>query len=65
MEFIVPSCICGYHVYGEIWTASLGKHEHEIGNASDRYAVAVKNASSVIVGHLPKSHGLSYYSPTQ
>ena len=57
MELIIPSCIRGYHVYGEIWTAILGEQlfgECEIGNIEDRYAVAVKNDSGITVGHLPQ-----------
>ena len=37
-------CICGYHVYKEIWAAALGEQlvcEREPYNPSDRYAVAV------------------------
>ena len=57
MELIILSCICGYHVYGEIWIAVLGEQlfsEREIGNVVDRYAVAVKNNSGITVGHLPQ-----------
>ena len=56
MELIIPSCICGYHVYGEI-TAVLDEQlfcEREIGNVVDRYAVAAKNDSRITVGHLPR-----------
>ena len=57
MELIIPSCIRGYHVYGEIWTAVLDEQlfcEREIGNVLDRYAVAAKNDSHITVGHLPR-----------
>ena len=57
MELIIPSCIRGYHVYGEIWTAVLDEQlfcEREIGNVVDRYAVAAKNDSGITVGHLPR-----------
>ena len=58
MEFIVSSCIRGYHIYGTEWTAVLGEEllcEREPSNVVDRYAVAVKkHGSGVIVGHLPK-----------
>ena len=57
MELIIPSCIRGYHVYGEIWTAVLDEQlfcEREIGNVVDRYAVAAKNNSRITVGHLPR-----------
>lgn len=38
-ELVIPSCIVAtYHVYGEVWTAVLGKQlvcECEIGNVVD------------------------------
>ena len=58
MELVWPSCIHGYHVYGEKWTAVLGEElncEREIGNVVDRYAVAVKKPDmGETVGHVPK-----------
>jgi len=57
MELVIPSCIRGYHVYGEVWTAVLGEQlycEREVGNVVDQYAVAVKNDAGTIVGHLPQ-----------
>ena len=57
MEFRSQSCIRGYHVYGERWTALLGEEltcEREIGNVVDRYAVAVKKDTGETVGHVPK-----------
>ena len=57
MEFRLQSCIRGYHVYGERWTALLGEEltcEREIGNVVDRYAVAVKKDTGETVGHVPK-----------
>ena len=55
MELVWPSCIRGYHVYGENWTAVLGEElncEREIGNMVDRYAVAVKKPDmGETVGH--------------
>ena len=58
MELVWPSCICGYHVNGENWTAVLGEElncEREIGNVVDRYAVVVKKPDmGETVGHLPK-----------
>ena len=38
MHLVVPSCIRGYHVYGEIWTAVLNEQlsfEREIGTGID------------------------------
>ena len=58
MELVRPSCIHGYHVYGENWTAVLGEElncEKEIGNVVDQYAVAVKKPDTAeTVGHVPK-----------
>ena len=44
MKFRMDSCIQGYHVYEEIWTAVFGEElytEREIGYIVDRYAVAM------------------------
>ena len=49
-------CVRGYHIYGEVWEASLGDDltcEREPDNAADRYAVAVKKEGRT-VGHLPR-----------
>ena len=58
MEIIVPFCIRGYHIYGEVWTAVMGEEllcERKLGNVVDRYAIAVKKPDSgVTVGHLRK-----------
>ena len=57
MEFILPSCVHGYHVYGEDWIAVLGEElscKREIGNVVDRYAVAVKKDLGETVGHVLK-----------
>ena len=56
VEFEVPSCIRGYHVYHEIWSPVLGEILHcerERNNSSDQYAVAVKKDDE-IVSHLPR-----------
>ena len=52
----MDSCIRGYHVYKEVWTAVFGElyTEREISNVIDCYAVAVKKDSGETVGHLPK-----------
>ena len=55
-EFEIPSCIRGYHVYCDVWDATLGETlpcEREPTNSQDRYAVAV-NKTGVTVGHVPK-----------
>ena len=57
MEIRQDSCIRGYHVYNEIWTAVLGEvllTQRELHNVTDRYAVAVKKHSGETVGHLPR-----------
>lgn len=48
------SCVRGYHVYQDVWTAAIGEElvcQLERGNAHDIYAVAVKR-DNVVVGHL-------------
>ena len=37
-------CVCGYHIYEDIWNAMVGKVlvcEKEPNNSQDRYAIAV------------------------
>ena len=50
------SCIHGYHIYQNIWTAKVNEHfvcEREPLNSSNRYVVAVLK-DNVIVSHLPR-----------
>lgn len=57
MVLVMSSCVHGYHVYGEVWMATLGEELiclPEVGNVVDRYAVAVKKESGETVGHLPR-----------
>ena len=52
----MPCCVRGYHVYKEMWEAVIGEVlecHREPTNATDRYAVAVTKAAT-IVGHLPR-----------
>ena len=52
----MSSCVCDYHVYDEIWTATLREELlciPKVGNVVDQYAVAVKKESGETVGHLP------------
>ena len=45
IELCVGSCIRGYHVYKEVWTADFGEElytELELGNVVDRYTIAMK-----------------------
>ena len=55
-EAFLSFCICGYHVYNDIWMAILGEElecAREVGNTKDRYAVSILQGSD-IVGHLPQ-----------
>ena len=55
-ETEVRSCVRGYHVYKDVWAASIGETlvcSREPTNNSDRYAVAVTKNGTVI-GHLPR-----------
>ena len=52
----VTSCVRGFHVYGDVWTPSVGEIlicEKEDGNPSDLYAVAIKKGGEAI-GHVPR-----------
>ena len=49
-------CVRGFHVFCNIWEAAIREvlyWERELGNAKDKYAVAVKKDATVI-GHLPR-----------
>jgi len=51
---MVESCVCGFHVYKNIWTPITGKVmscEMKDMNFFDPYAVAIKKGSEVI-GHI-------------
>ena len=48
------SCVRGYHVYQDVWSASVGEVlpcERESTDSTDRYAVAVTK-DGVVIGHL-------------
>ena len=56
-SFPFSSCVCGYHVYKDVWTASAGavlRCERESGNSQDPYAVAVQK-DGLTVGHVPRT----------
>ena len=60
MEYFVESCVRGYHVYKDVWSATLGETllcVAEVGNVHDPYAVAIVHPSpaSHTVGHVPRS----------
>ena len=43
-RFCIDSCVRGYHVYSDIWSASVGEElpcEREDGNSADPFAVAI------------------------
>ena len=55
-EVFVESSVQGYHAYFKYSTVSVGELmmcEIEEDNEYDKYAVAVKNESGQIVGHVP------------
>ena len=55
-EFEYESCICGYHIYKDMWSSTVGEHlifEREMLYLTDRYSVAVLK-DDVIIGHLPR-----------
>jgi hypothetical protein len=55
VHFSVAAMVRGYHVYRDIWAASIGEElpcECQEGNRQDAYAVAVKKNGN-IVGHVP------------
>lgn len=62
-EFVVNSCVRGYHIYKDSWNASIGQFLQccpENGNVHDPYCVAVVLLSSgQTVGHVPRSTCIS------
>ena len=55
-EFRVDVCVCGQHIYKDIWYAVVGEVlvcEREPNNFQNRYAVAVKkeNSTRLIFAH--------------
>ena len=55
-RFSIESCVRGYHVYKDIWEASIGEElpcKRENGNRADPFAVAVVK-NRVTVGHIPR-----------
>ena len=52
--FHLSSCVCGYHVYKDVWAVSAGavlQCEREGGNSKDPDAVAVQK-DDLTVGHV-------------
>ena len=50
-EFEYESCICGYHIYKDIWSSTVSEYlicEKETMNLTDRYAVAVLKDDVII-----------------
>ena len=57
--FSTDSCICGHHVYKNIWSPTAAEKlacAREDSNTRDPYAVAVMQDSTV-VGHVPRKLG--------
>ena len=55
--FTLKSCVRGYHVYKDIWDATIGEElecARESENPADRYAVAMKKDNET-VGHVPRT----------
>ena len=55
-QFCYDSVVRGYHVYKDVWEASLGellKCERETGNSFDPFAVCMKKHDDT-VGHMPR-----------
>ena len=55
-EMEMPCCVRGFHVYKEVWETAIEEVlmcHREPTNATDRYAVAVTKAATII-GHLPR-----------
>ena len=55
-RFSIDYCVREYHIYNDIWEASVGEElscQLENGNRSDPFAVAIIK-SVMIVGHVPR-----------
>ena len=55
--FAVESCICGFHVYGAVWSPRIGEIldcTRETNNREDPFAAAVKKSGETI-GHVPRT----------
>jgi len=58
-EYLVDSCVRGYHYYQNVWDPFLGELLpclREDGNTHDRYVVAISKSSRV-VGHVLRRRG--------
>ena len=56
LSYEEENCICGYHLYQNIWTTEVGESlicKREPSNSSDRYVAAILKYD-IIVGHLPR-----------
>ena len=57
VQFVLRSCIQGYHIYKDAWTSSIGKmldYKLEAANHHVPYVVALKKSAD-IVGNVPRS----------
>ena len=41
----LSSCICGYHIYNAIWSATVGE---ELQCAKDKYAISILQGPDVV-----------------
>ena len=58
----IECCICGYHVYQNVWEAAIDEElvcRPERSNGHDRHAVAVMK-NDLVVGHLPSKFSRLY-----
>ena len=51
VTFILDSCVCGYHVYKDLWNATPGETLtciRERGNRNDVFTVASQNDGNIL-----------------
>ena len=51
-KYSIDSCVRGYHIYSDIWEASVGEQlpcELEGGNSADPFAVTIKRSGAVVI----------------
>ena len=61
--YVVQSKIRGYHIYKDIWEASIGERlscKKEEYNIHDPYCVGVIDRGNVTVGHVPRAISAVY-----
>ena len=56
--FSFESCVCGFHVYKDIWSPEIGDMmacQLEFGNIHGPYAVSIVTSNGNTVGHVPRT----------